>query len=182
MHRNTIRTVFGFLRSVLQRRLPILRTRSAGVEQIYNYRKIPGVYSTSGQPNEAQLQQIVHSGFDQIINLAPNSVLENAVVNEAEILQQLGARYTHLPIDFTNPTDADFDRFVALVRDAPADRLWVHCAANMRVSTFTYRYRRDVLGEDEAQARADLQAIWEPTGPWKPFLRRDADTGSPPAS
>lgn len=157
----------------------MLRARSDSLEKIYNYRKIPGLYSTSGQPDERQLEQIVSSGFDQIINLAPKSVLENAVVNEAEILEQLGARYTHLPIDFTDPTDADFDRFVELVGDAPADRLWVHCAANMRVSAFTYRYRRDVLGEDEAQARTDLLSIWEPTGPWKRFLRHNEEpTGS----
>lgn len=37
------------------------------------------------------------------------------------------------------------------------DKVWVHCAANMRVSAFIYRYRCTVLGEDRDTAARDLQ-------------------------
>jgi hypothetical protein len=37
----------------------------------------------------------------------------------------------------------------------------VHCIANYRVSAFFYRYRRDVLGMDETQARGEMEAIWQ---------------------
>jgi hypothetical protein len=35
-----------------------------------------------------------------------------------------------------------------------------------------YRYRRDVLGMDEAQARAEIEAVWRPKGVWVEFVER----------
>lgn len=170
MHPSTRKTVIGFLRAVLKRRLPFLAGADTSLDAIYNYRVINDLYVTSGQPSESQFQWIRDAGYQTVINLAPQSVLENAVMDEAGILATLGLKYIHQPVDFNNPTDADFERFVEAVRDEPLDRLWVHCAANMRVSAFTYRYRRDVLGVDEAEARADLLAIWAPHGVWKGFI------------
>jgi hypothetical protein len=46
----------------------------------------------------------------------------------------------------------------------------VHCIANYQVSAFFYRYRRDVLGMDETQARGELEAIWHPEGVWAAFV------------
>ena len=46
----------------------------------------------------------------------------------------------------------------------------VHCIANYRVSAFFYRYRRDVLGMDETQARSDMEQIWHPEGVWAAFV------------
>ena len=48
----------------------------------------------------------------------------------------------------------------------------VHCIANYRVSAFFYRYRRDVLGMDETQARGEMEAIWHPEGVWAAFVDR----------
>jgi hypothetical protein len=47
-----------------------------------------------------------------------------------------------------------------------------HCIANYRVSAFFYRYRREVLGMDEAQARADMEQVWRPNGVWATFVGR----------
>ena len=44
--------------------------------------------------------------------------------------------------------------------------------ANYRVSAFLYRYRREVLGTDEAQARADMEDVWHPEGVWATFVGR----------
>jgi hypothetical protein len=55
--------------------------------------------------------------------------------------------------------------------------VWVHCAANMRVSAFVYRYRREILAESDAAALKDLHRVWEPFGVWKSFVdanREDA--------
>ena len=43
---------------------------------------------------------------------------------------------------------------------------------NYRVSAFFYRYRRDVLGVDETQARAEMEQIWRPEGVWATFVGR----------
>jgi hypothetical protein len=48
----------------------------------------------------------------------------------------------------------------------------VHCIANYRVSAFFYRYRRDVIGTDAAQARTDTEQVWQPEGVWAAFVGR----------
>lgn len=168
-HLNTMRTVAGFFRAFLGRRLPFL-AHSDRLTDIYNYLPIANLYATSGQPSEAQFQLIKDAGYDTVINLAPTSVLENSVIEEAALLSQLGMNYVHIPVDFKNPTEEDFQSFVESLGNS--DKVWVHCAANMRVSAFTYRYRTTVLGDDKAEAAADLSKIWQPMGVWSDFIER----------
>ncbi len=170
MTANTLRTVLGFCRSVIARWLPQRERQS--LDDIYNYLAIDGLYATSGQPSGLQLELIRDQGVETVINLAPNSKLENSVVNEAEILSGLGVTYIHIPVDFNAPTDDDFERFAGALADRNPSKVWVHCAANMRVSAFTYRYRTERLGVDAAIAESDLQRIWDPFGVWKGFLKR----------
>ncbi len=171
MPSSTAKTVIGFVRSWVIRRIPFTK-KSSAIEEIYNYHEVAGLYPTSGQPSNNELKQLCSAGYDVVINLAPTSSLENSVIDEAEILAAHGSKYVHLPVDFKNPTDEDFTQFVAVLREHKNSKVWVHCAANMRVSAFNYRYRVDVLGEDEANARQDLHEIWEPFGVWKKFIER----------
>ena len=159
------------MRSWLSRRLPFFKTNTS-LEGIYNYVDLPGLYPTSGQPSEVELEQICLAGFDVVINLAPNSVLENSVVDEAKILEQQGVKYIHMPVDFKAPTDQDFDMFVDTLNAHKNNKVWVHCAANMRVSAFTYRYRTTRLGIDKNDAEIDLLKIWEPFGVWTDFIKQ----------
>lgn len=154
---------------MLGRWLPFL-TSSSDLKDIYNYLPIDDFYATSGQPSETQFQLIKAAGYKTIINLAPTSMLENSVIEERAILDQLGMSYIHIPVDFKNPTDQDFNKFVANVGEPSST--WVHCAANMRVSAFTYRYRTEVLGHSEQAAMEDLQQIWEPVGVWSEFIKK----------
>jgi uncharacterized protein (TIGR01244 family) len=138
-------------------------------EAIYNWRRIDERITTSGQPTEAQLGEIAALGVRHIVNLGLHSH-PKALPDEAKSVTALGMTYTHIPVDFQNPTPADFDRFceaMATLADAPVH---VHCIANFRVAAFFYRYRRDVLGLDEAQARADMEAVWQPAGVWTRFV------------
>ncbi len=169
MKSNTTRTIVGFMRAWLKRRTPLFGGYST-LDEVYNYVPIHNLFPTSGQPSEAELEQICEAGFNTVINLAPTSVLENSVVAEEDILNKGGVNYVHLPVDFKNPTDTDFERFVNVLEEAGTDNTWVHCAANMRVSAFVYRYRTTVLNEDEAIAKTDLHRIWEPFGVWKNFI------------
>ena len=40
----------------------------------------------------------------------------------------------------------------------------------MRVSAFTYRYRRDILNLEHNEIIKDLEKIWKPNKVWKSFL------------
>lgn len=169
---NTVRTILGFLRSAVERKVPFLQKTTASLADIYNCLPVSELVVTSGQPNEAQLRQIVSAGYLTVVNLAPTSMLENSIVEERSILEQCGAHYVHIPVDFNNPTEHDFDEFVTLMSTRQTDKIWIHCAANMRVSAFLYRYRCSVLGHDAGEAKKDLLKIWEPFGVWRDFIKR----------
>jgi protein tyrosine phosphatase (PTP) superfamily phosphohydrolase (DUF442 family) len=71
--------------------------------------------------------------------------------NEAASVGRLDMTYIHIPVDFQNPTDKDFEKFCTEMARLKEVAVHVHCIANYRVSAFFYRYRRDVLGMDEAR-------------------------------
>ncbi len=147
-------------------------TRLPDPDRIYNWRRLDDRITTSGQPTGPQLADIHALGVRHIINLGLHSH-EKALPDEAASAAALGMTYIHIPVDFANPTDQDFDRFSAAIealRDVPVH---VHCIANYRVSAFFYRYRRKVARMDEATARADLTAVWQPTGVWAAFIGDD---------
>ena len=108
-------------------------------------------------------------GVGHIINLALHSH-EKALADEAASVTALGMGYTHIPVEFGDPTQAEFDRFCSVMAAAGDAPVHVHCIANYRVSAFVYRYRRDVLGMDPALARADLDRIWQPDAVWTAFI------------
>jgi len=80
--------------------------------------------------------------------------------------------YIHIPVDFQNPTEQDFLQFCGVMEQLQDVPVHVHCIANARVSAFFYRFRRDVLGMDEARARAEMEAVWRPKGIWVEFVKR----------
>ena len=51
-----------------------------------------------------QLKLMAKTGYELVINLAPNSILEGAVINEAEIFDAEEVEYIHIPVDFNNPS------------------------------------------------------------------------------
>lgn len=144
--------------------------------EIYNYRAIGERLATAGQPTEEQLAAIRDAGFEAVINLAlPTS--DHALANEGSIVTTLGMSYVHIPVNFQAPGARDFRAF-SRVMDAFAGRpVFVHCAANMRVSAFVYLYR--VLRESvpAAEAERDLHAIWEPDEVWSGFIRAQLADG-----
>ena len=168
------------------------------IEQIYNYLKLSDSVATGGQPTEAQFSLIKEAGYQVVVNLArPDS--PKALPNEQTIVESLGMRYVPIPVDWENPTLENVARFFSLMEaicaDAPnvatadARRLanaslsqqrfaiatqpvFVHCAANMRVSAFMYLYRLIYEGMSDEQAKSDLQKIWTPNDTWQAFIQQ----------
>ena len=168
MSLNTLKTVYGYLVTLLEKytRLKVSGDTLAG---IYNAHRVSERVFTSGQPTEVQFHAIRDAGYEAVINLAPHDA-ENALPDEASLVTALGLDYIHIPVDFSRPTEKDFQQFVSAMSACSGARLWIHCAANMRVSAFMYRYRCDIDGMDRQQARNDLRRVWEPFGVWKKFV------------
>ncbi len=141
----------------------------ADPEAIYHWRRLDDRITTSGQPTEPQLAEIRALGVRHVVNLALHTH-PKALPDEAASVSALEMTYTHIPVDFQNPTERDFDEFCAVMKALGNVPVHVHCIANYRVSAFFYRYHRDVLGRDDATARAEMEAIWQPEGVWAKFI------------
>ena len=137
-------------------------------EDIFNWRRLDARITTSGQPTEAQLGALRALGVGRVVNLGLHTH-ERALPDEAASVAALGMTYIHIPVDFSNPTEQDFAQFRDTLAAPDPGPVHVHCIANYRVSAFFYRYRREVLGMDQTQARADLDAIWRPDAVWARF-------------
>lgn len=165
---NTLRTVFGFLATLFTRYSPFDLSRDS-LEGIFNFLPISDSILTSGQPTESQFRFVRDAGVRRVINLAPHDA-ENALADELATLNALDMDYTHIPVDFRRPTEEDFEKFCEAMRQVGDESVLVHCAANMRVSAFMFRYRRDVCGEDPEILVGDLHRIWQPFGVWNEFI------------
>jgi protein tyrosine phosphatase (PTP) superfamily phosphohydrolase (DUF442 family) len=158
----------------------IMNNSPAKLSEIYSFRAIGDKLGTAGQPTAVQFEFIQESGFEAVINLAlPTS--DNAIPNEGSLVTGLGMAYVHIPVDFKAPRPQDFHAF-ARVMDAFAHRpVFVHCAANMRVSAFVFLYR--VLFQNVAvlEAERDLHAIWQPDAVWSRFIQDELETHKPAA-
>ena len=130
---------------------------------------------TAGQPTQEQFQIIRAAGFEAVINLAlPTS--DNAMVNEGSVVTGLGMSYVHIPVDFKAPAARDFGVFCRVMEAFDGRPVFVHCAANMRVSVFVFLYRILRQGVSPADAERDLHAIWKPDEVWGRFIREQMES------
>ena len=165
---NPFATIVSFLRLFISRymNIDLMGDRQ---EKIFNYLAISDRIATGGQPTEKQLSLLKNNGYQVVINLAlPTS--ENALPNEQQSVESLGMRYVNIPIDFNHPTEHDFELFCQAMEDNKQQKLFVHCAANLRVSAFIYLYRQLYEDISEQQAKADLTKLWLPNKTWQTLI------------
>jgi protein tyrosine phosphatase (PTP) superfamily phosphohydrolase (DUF442 family) len=136
---------------------------------IYNYRRLGDMLSTSGQPGEAELAAIAEAGFEVVINLGLSGT-EYALRDERGSVERLGMDYLHIPVLWEAPSAEDLDRFIAAMQSLEGRQVFVHCAANKRVSTFIALYRIAALGWPRETALGEIRAIWEPNPIWQRFI------------
>lgn len=143
---------------------------------IYNFRALGEKLGTAGQPTEDQFRAVRAAGFEAVINLAlPTS--DNALANEGSTVTGLGMAYVHIPVDFKTPTVQDFQTFCRMMAAFEGRRVFVHCAANMRVSAFLFLYRVLHQRVDVAEAGLDMHAIWKPDEAWNCFIQSQLELG-----
>ena len=147
-----------------------------GAEQSYNFRRINASLTTSGVVGEDNLKALGAEGYALVINLLPDDS-EYAVPGESEILRGQGIDYIHIPVDFGNPTMADFHEFAAALDGAGAGKVHIHCAANYRVSAFYSSYARIKGTMSEDKASELIGSLWDPAEnhPWQAFIRDVVD-------
>lgn len=128
---------------------------------ITNWRRLDQRLTTSGQPSEDDLARLAAMGVETVINLGLHSH-EKALADERASVTTLGMDYVHIPVPWDAPDEDHFAAFCAALEDNAGRTIHVHCIMNYRVSVFIYRWKRDVLGEDEPSARAGMLKVWDP--------------------
>jgi uncharacterized protein (TIGR01244 family) len=127
------------------------------VSGIRDYRKLSERIATAGQPTQEELAAVARAGYEVVINLDVSDS-SYALEDEGRLVRSLGLEYVHIPVVWEQPTKADLERFFEIMEARQDKTLFVHCAANRRVSVFMALYRimpqvwrtffDDVLEED----------------------------------
>jgi protein tyrosine phosphatase (PTP) superfamily phosphohydrolase (DUF442 family) len=139
------------------------------LDAIKNFIRVDDRLATAGQPTADQLHEVAAAGFQLVVNLGlldPRYCLPD----EAALVRELGMDYEHLPVHFDAPRIEDFERFVS-VMDAQRERtLFVHCAANYRVSAFVALYGELRWQWSREHADAHVARVWAPDEAWRSFI------------
>ncbi|MBX3063621.1 MAG: protein tyrosine phosphatase family protein [Anaerolineae bacterium] len=145
---------------------------------IYNAITVNDTLLLSGQPTEDQLRDAESEQFTSVINLATYHP-QRSLPDEAGLVKSLGMTYHHIPVDWGNPTVADFAKFENLMVNMPTDeKVLVHCAANFRVTAFYSLYAQKHLGWSAEQAENFRAKIWAGSDDpvWEQFIRDVGET------
>ena len=150
-------------------RVTFADTISMAIQDIRNFVPVSDHLATGGQPSEPQVHDVAKAGFQVVVNLGlldPRYCL----ADEASLARSLGLEYHHIPVDFKAPKADDLRRFFD-VMDASRDRkVFVHCAANYRVSSFVALYGQARLGWSADQADAHIKRVWHLDDTWAEFV------------
>ena len=139
------------------------------LDDIKNFVAVSDRLGTAGQPSEAQLREVAEAGFEVVVNLGlldPRYCL----TDEAGSVTGLGLTYHHIPVDFNAPEPDDLRRFLQAMDASKDKKVFVHCAANYRVSSFVALYGQARLGWTPEAADAHIRRIWEPNETWARFI------------
>ena len=140
------------------------------MNKILNYIKINELISTSGQPKIEELELIANEGFEVVINLAV-ATTSNALENEDKIVSSLNMSYIHIPVDFENPKISDLKLFLNVLQALGANKVWIHCAKNYRVSAFMYVYHKYILHTPFEQIDLSIFDMWQPSLVWQELMK-----------
>ena len=139
------------------------------IDEIKNFIAVSDQLGTAGQPSEAQLRDVADAGFEVVVNLGlldPRYCL----ADEAGSVASIGLAYHHIPVDFNAPQPDDLRRFLDVMDASQGKKVFVHCAANYRVSSFVALYGESRLGWSAEQGDSHIRRVWEPNPTWTQFI------------
>ena len=143
--------------------------------EIKNLRRMSTHLATSGQPNEQHLAAIAREGFGVVINLALHDDPRYSLRDEADTVSSLGMEYIHIPVKFDSPTRDDLRLFFDAMGRNRNRRIWVHCAANMRVTAFMGLYWATQEGLSHDQAFELMNSVWNANEVWTAFISKNLE-------
>jgi hypothetical protein len=79
--------------------------------------------------------------------------------------------YIHIPVDFENPKLSDLKLFLNILQALGANKVWIHCAKNYRVSAFMYVYHKYILHTPFEQIDLSIFDMWQPSLVWQELMK-----------
>ena len=140
------------------------------IDAIHNVRVVDPHLTTGGQPTEAQLAAVAAANYDVVINLALHDDPRYSLKDEAGLVASLGMTYLHIPVIFSAPQPNKLAQFCDAMAAHQGKKMFVHCAANYRVSAFVGLYRVLRQGWDNDRAFALMHELWQPDETWQHFI------------
>tara|TARA_B100001013_G_scaffold76604_1_gene40967 strand:- start:120 stop:551 length:432 start_codon:yes stop_codon:yes gene_type:complete len=137
---------------------------------ILNYLVLNEQLITGGQPSQDSFKKLSKKGVVVVINLLPSH--QNPINNEEFLVAENNMDYIHIPVDWDNPKETDFNSFVMAMKKHQGKKIFVHCAMNMRVSAFIYLYRILHNNFHKEKAKESMEKIWKPSGTWAEFIEK----------
>ena len=136
---------------------------------ITNFRQYSATFASSGQPTKDQFSAIAENGFERIVYIAFTNN-PNALPDADQVVKGLGMEYMHIPVTWDNPLPSDFYAFAYSLRRDTDKKTLLHCQVNARATAFSFLYRVIYEGVDIAEAKADMNTVWQPNETWRDFI------------
>ena len=124
--------------------------------------RIAGVVQTTGKEATIARYQS-QAGFAFTNN-------NNALVDADQVVKGLGMEYMQIPVSFDNPLPDDFYAFAESMELDIEKKTLLHCQVNARATAFSFLYRVIYHDVPVAEAKADMNTVWQPNAVWRDFI------------
>ena len=140
------------------------------ITDIFNFLSINDRLTASGQPSEEELSALADEKYDVVINLALHDDPRYSLTDETSLVESLGMTYIHIPVQFDAPTEENLNAFFDAMENNKGKKIHVHCAANLRVTSFLglYFYIKQEMSKEDALLLA--RTFWNPDEVWSSFV------------
>lgn len=144
---------------------------SVPASESYNFKAFVSGIDTAGVVGAERLATLSEESYAAVVNLLPDDS-EYAVTNEKDIIESQQLEYHYRAVDFAAPSDEDYEWFESTVKNLPAGKSLIHCAANYRVSAFSSIYAFRNLGWSYTEAKRFISQVWnlEEHTAWNTFV------------
>ncbi|MGB0558385.1 MAG: protein tyrosine phosphatase family protein [Pseudohongiellaceae bacterium] len=146
-----------------------LEEPNPALAEIVNFRQYSATFASAGQPTREQFATIAENGFERVVYIAFTNN-PNALPDADQVVKGLGMEYMQVPVDYQNPLPDEFYAFADAMERNKQKKTLLHCQVNYRATAFSFLYR--VIFEDVAlaEAKADMNTVWQPNEVWRDFI------------
>ncbi len=144
------------------------------MNDIYNFLQLNENLSSSGMPTAEQMKEIANACANVVINLALRTS-PKALADEDKVVESLGMKYIHIPVEWDHPTRQDLEEFFNAMDAHKNQKVHVHCQANYRATAFITLYRVLREGWKQEDAIPVMERIWNPEDfpVWQKFIEEN---------